>query len=92
MAPKDLKKWLILLAILYLVFPRDLIPDFVGNGLGLLDDFLVMGLLANYLRRYTRNYMAGPELGGGPPLSVRRRPRKEGPRSVERRRGRARRP
>ena len=27
MAPKDLKKWLILLAILYLVFPRDLIPD-----------------------------------------------------------------
>lgn len=67
MAPKDLKKWLILLAILYLVFPRDLIPDFVGNGLGLLDDFLVMGLLANYLRRYTRNYMAGPERGGAGP-------------------------
>lgn len=67
MAPKDLKKWLILLAILYLVFPRDLIPDFVGNGLGLLDDFLVMGLLANYLRRYTRNYMAGPERGAAGP-------------------------
>lgn len=67
MAPKDLKKWLILLAILYLVFPRDLIPDFVGNGLGLLDDFLVMGLLANYLRRYTRNYMADPERGGAGP-------------------------
>lgn len=60
MAPKDLKKWLILLAILYLVFPRDLIPDSVGRGLGLLDDLVVMGLLANYLRRYTRNYMAGP--------------------------------
>jgi DnaJ like chaperone protein len=60
MAPKDLKKWLILLAILYLVFPRDLIPDSVGRGLGWLDDLVVMGLLANYLRRYTRNYMAGP--------------------------------
>ncbi|MFB3069995.1 MAG: DUF1232 domain-containing protein, partial [Gemmatimonadales bacterium] len=28
MNPRKLKKWLIVIAVLYLVFPRDLIPDF----------------------------------------------------------------
>lgn len=64
MDPKDLKKWLLLVAILYLVFPRDLIPDYMGRGLGLLDDLVVMGLLAHYFRGYARKYMAGQSPGG----------------------------
>ncbi|MCH7600388.1 MAG: DnaJ domain-containing protein [Myxococcales bacterium] len=64
MDPKDLKKWLLLVAILYLVFPRDLIPDYMGRGLGLLDDLVVMGLLAHYFRGYARKYMAGQNPGG----------------------------
>lgn len=67
MDPKDLKKWLFLVAFLYLVFPRDLIPDYMGRGLGLLDDLLVMGLLTHYFRGYARKYMAGQNPGGPGP-------------------------
>lgn len=63
MDPKDLKKWLFLLAFLYLVFPRDLIPDYLGSGLGLLDDLAVMGLLTHYFRKYAQNYVAGQNPG-----------------------------
>ena len=42
MEPKHLKSLLILIALLYLFFPRDLIPDFFGNGLGLVDDLSLM--------------------------------------------------
>ena len=44
--PRNLKKWLIIIAVLYLVFPRDLIPDFFGRGLGLIDDLLLIALPA----------------------------------------------
>jgi uncharacterized membrane protein YkvA (DUF1232 family) len=58
MEPKNLKRWLILIAILYLVFPRDLIPDFLGRGLGWIDDLLVMALLVYFYRRSLREYAA----------------------------------
>ena len=50
MDPKKLKRWLILVAVLYLLFPRDLIPDFFGRGLGLIDDLLLAGLLVHLYR------------------------------------------
>ena len=40
MDPRNLKKWLALIAVVYLVFPRDLIPDFLGRGLGLVESFI----------------------------------------------------
>ncbi len=58
MEPKDLKKWLIILAVLYLVFPRDLIPDFLGSGLGLIDDLLLIALLTYFYRSRLRQYVA----------------------------------
>jgi hypothetical protein len=54
--PRKLKKWLILIAVLYLVFPRDLIPDFFGRGLGLLDDLLLVALLAWFYRKRLRDH------------------------------------
>jgi uncharacterized membrane protein YkvA (DUF1232 family) len=48
MNPSTLKKWLIAIAVLYLVFPRDLIPDFLGRGLGLIDDVSLSALLAAF--------------------------------------------
>ncbi len=32
MEPRKLRKWLTVIAVVYLVFPRDLIPDFLGRG------------------------------------------------------------
>jgi uncharacterized membrane protein YkvA (DUF1232 family) len=48
MSPSNLKKWLIIIAVLYLLFPRDLIPDFFGRGLGLIDDFSLIALLTYF--------------------------------------------
>ncbi len=59
MDPTNLKKWLILIAVLYLVFPRDLIPDFLGRGLGLVDDLLLIGLLTYFYRTRRREPAAG---------------------------------
>jgi uncharacterized membrane protein YkvA (DUF1232 family) len=56
---KKLKRWLIVVAVLYLVFPRDLIPDFFGRGLGLIDDLLLIALLAYLYRRHLRGRAAG---------------------------------
>ncbi len=56
--PKNLKKWLVAIGILYLVFPRDLVPDFIGRGLGLIDDVLLIGLLTYFYRKHLRKYMA----------------------------------
>ena len=63
--PRKLKKWLIIIAVLYLVFPRDLIPDFLG-GLGVIDDLLVIALLIYFYRSRLRKYAAGAtqESGG----------------------------
>jgi uncharacterized membrane protein YkvA (DUF1232 family) len=58
MDPKKLKRWLILLAVLYLVFPRDLIPDFFGRGLGLIDDLLLVALLTYFYRKRLRDHAA----------------------------------
>lgn len=58
MKPKDLKKWLILIAILYLIVPRDLIPDFAGRGIGFIDDLALMGLLTYFFRNHARQYLA----------------------------------
>lgn len=42
-------KWIyILLAILYTLFPYDLLPDFI-TGLGWVDDLIVLGFLARFL-------------------------------------------
>jgi DnaJ-domain-containing protein 1 len=58
MGPRNLKKWLIIIAVLYLVFPRDLIPDFLGRGLGLIDDLLLIALLTHFYRNRLREYAA----------------------------------
>ena len=54
-----LKRWLIVLAVLYLVFPRDLIPDYLGWGLGLVDDVLLMAVLAYFYRKRMRKHEDG---------------------------------
>ena len=63
--PRNLKKWLIIIAVLYLVFPRDLIPDFLGRGLGLIDDFLLIALLSTFYRNRLRKYAARATQGSG---------------------------
>ena len=59
MQPATLKKWLIAIAVLYLIFPRDLIPDFIGLGPGLIDDLLVAGLLVHFYRKQLRKTPSG---------------------------------
>ena len=58
MDPRKLKKWLIIIALLYLVFPRDLIPDFLGSGLGVIDDLLLIALLTYFYRSRLQKYAA----------------------------------
>jgi uncharacterized membrane protein YkvA (DUF1232 family) len=58
MDPRNLTKWLIFIAVLYLVFPRDLIPDFLGRGLGLIDDLSLIALLTYFYRNRLREYTA----------------------------------
>jgi DnaJ like chaperone protein len=66
MDPRNLKKWLIIIAVLYLVFPRDLILDFLGSGLGLIDDLLLIALLTYFYRNRLREYTArATEESGG---------------------------
>jgi len=58
MDPRKLRKWLIVIAVLYLIFPRDLIPDFLGRGLGLIDDLFLIALLTYFYRKQLRDYTA----------------------------------
>ena len=58
MEPRKLKRWLTVIAVVYLVFPRDLIPDFLGRGLGLVDDLLLIGLLTYFYRKHLRQHTA----------------------------------
>ena len=67
MKPRNLKKWLIIIAVLYLVFPRDLIPDFLGGGLGLIDDLSLIGLLTYFYRKHLRKYTAHESQESGEP-------------------------
>jgi DnaJ-domain-containing protein 1 len=65
--PKNLKRWLIVAAVLYLLFPRDLIPDYMGRGLGLIDDLALMAGLTLFYRKRLREFAARPAreaLGG----------------------------
>ena len=55
--PKTLVPWLILAAIVYLVLPYDLLPDFLGLP-GRIDDVVVMGWLAWFYRNHLRQYLA----------------------------------
>ncbi len=64
MEPRNLKKWLTVMAVVYLVFPRDLSPDFLGRGLGLLDDLLLIGLLTYFYRKHLRQHAARATRGG----------------------------
>ena len=77
MDPRTLKKWLIAIAVVYLVFPRDLVFDFVGRGLGLIDDLLLIALLVWFYRRHLRGTAAretreseGPERKDGAPSAA----------------------
>jgi DnaJ-domain-containing protein 1 len=67
MDPKRLKRWLIVAAVVYLLFPRDLIPDFLGRGLGLVDDLLLIGALIWFYRKQLRQFAAraAGEAAGG---------------------------
>ena len=65
MDPRNLKKWLIIIAVLYLVFPRDLIPDFLGSGLGLIDDLALIALLTYFYRKRLRETAARATQGSG---------------------------
>jgi DnaJ like chaperone protein len=56
MDPRGFKKWLILVAVLYLVLPRDLIPDFLGRGFGLIDDLSVAALLTYFYRNRVHEF------------------------------------
>jgi len=58
MDPRKLRKWLIIIAVLYLIFPRDLIPDSLGRGLGLIDDLFLTALLTYFYRKQLRDYTA----------------------------------
>jgi DnaJ like chaperone protein len=48
----------IILGILYLLFPRDLVPDYLV-GWGWLDDLVVLGLLFRYLYKQKKKLQAG---------------------------------
>ena len=52
MSRGTLKKWLIIIAVVYLLFPRDLIPDFIGRGLGFIEDLLLIAFLTYFYRKY----------------------------------------
>jgi uncharacterized membrane protein YkvA (DUF1232 family) len=72
--PRTLKTCLTVVAVSYLLFPRDLVPDFLGRGLGLIDDALLIGLLTYLYRRHQREYAArGTEEGGKERASSQRR-------------------
>jgi uncharacterized membrane protein YkvA (DUF1232 family) len=83
MDPRNLKKWLIIIAVLYLVFPRDLIPDFLGRGLGLIDDLSLIALLTYFYRSRLREFVARPteESGGQDRRERSSRARAEAPES-----------
>ncbi len=54
MRPKTLKIVLVIIGIVYVLFPRDLVPDRLGRGFGYIDDVLVAALLWYIYRRVMR--------------------------------------
>ena len=63
--PTKLKKWLIALGVAYLLFPRDLIPDYLGRGLGLIDDALLIAFLTWFYRKRLREIAARTNAASG---------------------------
>jgi hypothetical protein len=66
-APKTLLKWLIVAALVYLIVPFDLVPDFIGLP-GRIDDVLILAWLAWFYRNHIRQYVAsgfGPDSASG---------------------------
>jgi hypothetical protein len=66
-APKTLLKWLIVAALVYLIVPFDLVPDFIGLP-GRIDDVLILAWLAWFYRSHIRQYVApgfGSDSAGG---------------------------
>lgn len=61
--PRALKKWLILAAIVYFLFPYDLIPDFAGLP-GRVDDVLMMVGLAWFYRNHAKQFFAAGSADG----------------------------
>lgn len=61
MDPKTLAWWLILAALVYLVWPYDLLPDFFGLP-GRIDDLLVIGWLAWLYHQREPARSAGPSV------------------------------
>lgn len=55
--PKTLMKWLIIAALVYLLVPYDLFPDFLGIP-GRIDDVLMMAWLAWFYRNHVKRYVA----------------------------------
>jgi hypothetical protein len=51
MEPKTLVKWLIVAAVVYLVFPFDVVPDMFG-AVGRIDDLAAIALLAWFYHRH----------------------------------------
>ena len=64
--PKTLVKYLVLAALIYFVFPYDLLPDFLGLP-GRVDDLLIMGWLAWYYRNHARAFLANAGSGQSAP-------------------------
>ncbi|MDJ0851383.1 MAG: DnaJ domain-containing protein [Myxococcota bacterium] len=58
MSPDRLKRWLIVAGVVYLLLPRDLIADFLGRGLGLIDDLVLIAGLIWLYRRQLRSFTA----------------------------------
>jgi len=63
MEPKTLARWLIFAAVLYLLLPFDLIPDFLGIP-GRIDDVGAMALLGWYYWSQMRQRAAAGTAGG----------------------------
>ncbi len=57
-SPARLKRWLIVAGVLYLLLPRDLIADFIGRGLGLVDDLVLIAALVWLYRRQLQHFAA----------------------------------
>ena len=84
MDPKTLQWWLILAAILYLLWPYDLLPDLFGWP-GRLDDLLLIGWLGWFYHRHVGRSPGTPN-GPGAQADSRHsdpRPRTAGPQSFD---------
>ncbi|MDH4017457.1 MAG: DUF1232 domain-containing protein [Actinomycetota bacterium] len=64
MNPKTLAKWLILAAVVYLLFPFDLVPDLLGP-VGRIDDLAAIAFLAWFYQRHVSQLRRANSDGSG---------------------------